>query len=239
MNARLKAGLFFMMFLSLAAASCFAVPVPARIRSHSEVVELEGAESVWVEILMGAGTLEVRGDAAELMEGNFTYSRQVYAPDISYQVRSNGIGKLEIKQDDKPGIQLHSNFKNDWELSFNDQVPLQLDVTLGAGENDLDLTGLNLESFSMNMGAGASRVDLRGDLREDLTVQIQGGVGELTLLLPADTNIDMEVNGGLGEIKTSGLYRENNHFISKYSGTGPTLYVDIDAGVGQLDLLVE
>jgi hypothetical protein len=239
MNTRLKAGLFLMMFLSLAAASCFAVPVPAQIRSHSEEVELDGADSVQVEILMGAGRLMVGGNAAELMEGEFTYSRRAYAPDISYHVSSNGTGKLEIRQDDNPGIQIHSNFRNDWELSFNNQVPLQLDVTLGAGESDLNLEGLVLESFNLKLGAGASRVDLSGDLEQDLTVQIQGGVGELTLLLPANTNIDMDVNGGLGEINTSGLYRENSHFISKYSGTGPTIFVDIDAGVGQLNLLAQ
>ena len=239
MEKKLMGLLLVSTVLSLAVVSCIASPITVQIRSHSEKVELEDADSVNVDIKMGAGKLEVNGGAGTLMEGEFSYSNRAYAPEVSYRVRSNGIGSLQILQEDKPGIQISSSYKNDWDLVFNNDIPIDMDITLGAGESILDLEDLNLENFTMQMGAGESYVDLSGDIKDDLSVDIQGGVGELTLILPPDTNIEADVSGGLGEINTSGLYRENDHFISKYSGSGPVLYITIEAGVGQLNLLVQ
>ena len=234
-----KKSLLIILILSLAAVSCIATPVTARIRSHSEEVDLEDADSVDVEILMGAGKLEVSGGADQLLEGDFTYSDRDYAPDISYRVRSTGSGSLQIEQQDKQGVQVHTNFKNEWDLRFNNDVPMEIEVTLGAGEAILNLEDLKLNAFTMKMGAGAAYVDLSGEMAQDISVDIQGGVGELTLILPPDTNIEADVTGGLGEINTSGLYRENTHYISKYSGDGPVLTLIIQTGVGKLNLLVQ
>ncbi|MCJ7716902.1 MAG: hypothetical protein MUO54_10355, partial [Anaerolineales bacterium] len=158
---------------------------------------------------------------------------------ITYRVRDNGTGDLRIEQEDGPKFRVQSNYKNDWELIFNDSVPLELEVTLGAGESILELADLNLESFELKMGAGSSYVDLSGELEHDLSVNMQGGVGELTVVLPPETNLDIEVTGGLGEINTQGLYQEGNQFVSKYSGSGPVLSITIEAGIGQLNLIVE
>ena len=235
----IKKVLIIIGLVSLSAVSCVVTPVAGRVRSHSEEVSLDGAESVLAEILMGAGKLVVEGGADQLMQGDFTYSYSEYAPDIDYRVRMNEVGLLEIKQEDKPGIRVNTNYRNDWVMKFNEDVPLELDVTLGAGESDLDLSELNLENFSLQMGAGAAYIDLSGDLDDDLQVNIQGGVGELTVVLPDDTNIEVEVQGGLGEINTSGLNRDGNLYVGKYSGSGPVLYVSIEVGIGELNLLVQ
>jgi hypothetical protein len=239
MDYRIKKILIIIGLVSLSAVSCVATPIAGRVSSHSEQISLDGAESVQAQILMGAGKLVVEGGADQLMEGDFTYTYREYAPDIDYRVRLNEVGVLDIKQEDKPGIRVNTNYRNDWVLKFNEDVPLELNITLGAGESDLDLSELNLENFSLQMGAGAAYIDLSGDLDDDLRVNIQGGVGELTVVLPADTNIELDVQSGLGEINTSGLNREGNLYVGKYSGSGPVLYVSIEVGVGQLNLMVQ
>ncbi len=239
MDKRIKFSLHLIAVLSIAVVSCIAIPVVSRVGSHSEVIDLEDAESVTAEIMMGAGKLVVQSGTEALMEGEFHYSYRDYAPDITYHVRSGGRGDLQVVQDDGPKFRVQLNYKNEWELVFNEEIPLDLDITLGAGESVLDLTNLNLESFALKMGAGASYLDLSGTLDQDLSVTIQGGVGELTLLLPPETNINVEVTGGLGEINTKGLYRDGALFVSKYSGSGSVVNIKIEAGIGQLNLLVQ
>jgi hypothetical protein len=239
MENKIKKLLMIIGVVSLSITSCVVNPVEGRVRSHSDEVSLDGAESVQAEILMGAGKLVVEAGAKELMEGYFTYNYREYAPDIDYRVRNNNVGILEIKQEDKPGVNVSRNYRNDWEIKFNKDVPLELDITLGAGENDLDLSELNLVAFSLQMGAGEADIDLDGVFEDDLRVDIQGGVGELTVLLPADTNLEVEVQGGLGEINTSGLDRDGNLYVGEYSGSGPVLYISIEAGIGQLNLSVQ
>jgi len=239
MEKRIKTSLLIIAVMSIMVVGCIATPLMSREGSHTEVIDVEEADAVSAEVIMGAGKLEVQSGAEALLEGEFHYSYRDYAPDISYRVRSNGTGDLIIEQDDGPNFRVQTTYKNEWELVFNDAVPLDLEITLGAGESILDLADLNLESFELKMGAGSSYVDLSGEIEHDLTVNIQGGVGELTVILPPETNINAEVTGGLGEINTQGLYQEGHQFTSKYSGSGPVLYITIEAGIGQLNMLVQ
>ena len=239
MDKRIKVSLLLIAALSLVVAGCVAIPAVSGVGSHTEVIDPEDAESVTAEIIMGAGKLVVQSGTEALMEGEFHYNYKDYAPDIAYRVRSSGRGDLLVEQDAGPNFRVPSNYKNEWGLVFNEEIPLDLDITLGAGESVLDLADLNLGSFALKMGAGSSYVDLSGILDQDLVVNIQGGVGELTVLLPLDTNINAEVTGGLGEINVKGLDREGQMFVSKYSGPGPVLNITIEAGIGQLNLSVQ
>jgi hypothetical protein len=239
MDKRIKFSLFLIAALSIAAVGCVAIPAVNSVESHTEVIDAEDADSVTAEIMMGAGKLVVQSGTEALMEGEFLYSYRDYAPDITYRVRSSGRGDLLVEQDDGPKFRVQSDYKNEWELTFNEEIPLDLDITLGAGESILDLADLNLGSFSLKMGAGAAYVDLSGILDQDIVVNIQGGVGELTVLLPLNTNIIAEVTGGLGEINIKGLDREGEMLVSNYSGPGPVLNITIEVGIGQLNLLVQ
>ncbi len=225
--------------LALLAVSCAVNPVNGPVRTRSDQVSLDGAETVQAEILMGAGKLVIDAGAKQLLEGLFTYSNREFAPEINYRVQSSAVGLLEIKQPEKPGNYISPNFRNDWEIKFNQDVPLELEVTLGAGETMLDLSQLNLVSFTLQMGAGEASVDLDGQYKDDLNIDIQGGVGELTVVLPDDMMIEVQVQGGLGDINTSGLYRDGDFYRGNYSGQGPVLYLSISAGIGELNLLVE
>ena len=239
MDKRIKFSLFLIAVLSISAVSCIAIPEVSEVGYHSEVINVEDADSVTAEIVMGAGKLEVQSGTESLMEGEFHYSYRDYSPDITYRVRSGGRGDLLVEQDEGPKARVQSNYKNEWELVFNEEILLDLDITLGAGESIFDLADLNLESFALKMGAGASFVDLSGALGQDLSVNIQGGVGKLTVLLPLDTNINAKVTSGLGEINTKGLDQDGEMFVSTYSGSGPVVNIIIEVGIGQLNLLVQ
>jgi len=239
MGKKIKVSLLIIAVLSIAAVSCIAIPVFSRVRNHTEVIDLEDAESVTAEIIMRAGKLVVKSGTETLLDGEFLYSYPNYAPDISYRVRSSGKGDLLIQQNDGQKFLTPSNIKNKWELIFIEEIPLDLDITLGAGESVLELADLNLESLVLKMGVGDSNLNLSGTLDQNLSVNIQCGIGELTVLLPPGTNITAEVTGVLGEINTKGLNRDGKLFVSEYSGSGPVLNITIEAGVGQLNLLVQ
>jgi hypothetical protein len=227
-----------MIVISFMTTSCGNHPSFARPWTDSEQVSLDDAESVEVEIMMWAGELNVESGTDLLMEGNFTFSRLAYGPDVSYRVGEDGVGILKVEQEETPGVQVNSNYKNEWNLVFNGQVPLKMDLVLSAGESVLDLGGLNLQDFSLKMGAGAAYVDLTGDYQDDLEVNIEGGVGKLTLVLPSEMRIEAEVNGGLGAITADGLVREGDRYTSSYEGSGPVLRIHIDGGIGEINLRV-
>jgi hypothetical protein len=208
------------------------------MQRESQMVNLENAQSVNTELRMGAGELNVSGGADALMEADFAYNVAEWEPEVSYDV-SGDTGELIVEQGSGEGVRLGGDARNEWDLRFNDEVPTDLHVEMGAGESNLDLDSLRLTGLDLQMGAGKTTVDLTGDYGQDLEASIQGGVGEATVLLPSEVGVRARAQGGLGKIDAEGLQREGDSYVNDaYGDSEVTLEVDVQGGVGQIILEV-
>ncbi len=228
------------------------------LQTESETVELGDAESVSVDIDMGAGELDVSGGAGNLLEATFTYNVDELDPTVTY---SNGrlvVGHGDVKAGIGSFFDL-DDYRNEWDLRFGDGIPMEmtidlgagrvdltlgslamtrLDINAGAGDVDLDLSGSQtLNRLDFDMGAGELTLDLTGDWQDDLDAAIRGGVGALNLKLPSDVGVRVEVDGGIGGVDTSGLTKDGDFYTNDaYGESDVTLHIDIDGGVGQINL---
>jgi len=260
-------GLLLVMVLvvsALFASGCNLVRVDVGpLQTDSETVEAGTAESVRVEINLGAGELDVSGGASELLDAEFTYNVERWTPEVDYSV-SGSRGQLVVKQ---PTINREfplafDDVRYEWDLRFSNDMPLDLVVNMGAGEGRLDLGSLNLktvdfdggaggvqidltsstvEKLDVSIGAGNLDLDLSGDWAQDMRADINGGVGSASLRLPADAGVRVEVHGGLGEVNAHGFNRDGDVYTNAaYGDSAVTLDIQIDGGVGSIDLrLVE
>jgi CubicO group peptidase (beta-lactamase class C family) len=223
----------------LAVTGCGGGAKVGELQTESQSVELAGAESVRVEINLGAGELEVAGGAQKLLEADFAYNVAELKPEVEYTD-----GTLVVQQPDVEGgiapFRDLDDYRNEWNLRLYDDVPMDLIVNVGAGTSDLQLTGLSLTTLGINMGAGESTVDLSGDWASDLDVTINGGAGTLTVRLPGNVGARVKVEAGLGKINAPGLTKEENAYTNHAYGVSEvTLQADIKAGVGEISLEVE
>jgi hypothetical protein len=180
--------------------------------SHS--IQPEDAQSVRAHLMMGAGELKVSGAADALMEGDFSYN-------VADWKRLGG------------------DARNEWDIRFNDEVPTDLVVEMGAGESDLDLDSLTLTGLDLEMGAGETTVDLTGDYTRGFDASIEGGVGEATVLVPSEVGVRVRAESGLGKINAEGFQSEGDSYVNDaYGDTDVTLDVDVRGGVGQINLEV-
>jgi hypothetical protein len=231
------------------------------LRSESATVELGDASSVDVEIEMAAGELQVAGGASDLLEADFTYNVAELEPEVEYRndklsvqtpdVEDTGIGTLWDLDD----------YRYEWDLRLNDDVPIDMDITMGAGTSDLDLGSLTLTTLdiqagageitlnlsgttsltrlSVDAGVGEITIDLTGDWQQDLDAAIRAGVGKLTVLLPRDVGVRVDVERGISDTDTRGLSRDGDDYVNDaYGESEVTLRIEIDAGIGQINLEV-
>ena len=207
------------------------------MQRESQSVDLENAQSVRAQLTIGAGELNVTGGADALMEADFSYNVSGWEPEVSYDLSSD-TGELTVEQGGSDeGVSLSGDARNEWDLRFNDEVPTDLVVQMGAGESDLDLDSLTLTGLDLQMGAGKTTVDLTGDYGQDLDASIQGGVGEATVQLPSEVGVRVRAEGGLGKINAEGLQREGDSYVNDaYGDSEVTLEVDVQGGVGQINL---
>src|ERR687898_432970 len=208
------------------------------MQRESQSIQAENAQSVRADLRMGAGELNLTGGADQLMEADFAYNVPDWKPKVNYDV-SGDMGELTVRQGDGGGVRLGGDARNEWDIRFNDEVPTNLSVQMGAGESDLDLDDLTLTGLELEMGAGRTTIDLTGDYERDFVASIQGGVGQATVELPSEVGVRVEAQGGLGEINAEGLQKEGEAYVNDaYGDSEVTLDVDIQGGVGQINLEV-
>jgi len=208
------------------------------MQRESRSIQAQDAQAVRSKLQMGAGELNITGGADQLMEAEFSYNVSNWKPKVSYDV-SGERGALRVKQGSGGGVRLGGDARNEWDISLNDEVPTDLVVEMGAGESDLDLDSLTLTGLDLQMGAGKTTVDLTGDYAQDFDASIEGGVGQATVLLPSEVGVKAKAEGGLGKINAEGLKREGDSYVNDaYGNSGVTLSVDVQGGVGQINLEV-
>ena len=226
----------------------------------SQTVELGDAEEVRVDLRMGAGQLNIDNRAESLMEADFIYNIESWAPEVSYSVE-DGKGKLTVRQPQTNQINVTGNLKYEWDLRFSRGIPLDMRIDCGAGDHDIDLAELSVTSLDVKMGAGNVKIDLTenpdlGDMEfdigagnvdidldgvweNDVNIAIQGGVGRIVLRLPKDTGVRVNVSKGVGNVDASGLLREGDTYTNAaYAESKAILDINIQAGVGQIELNV-
>ncbi len=193
------------------------------MQEKQESIPLEEAESATVELLFGAGKLKVKAGASDqLFSGHFRYNVEEWEPEVTY-----GDSVLTIEQGSAEGDWgwPTGNVRNEWELEFSPEILLEMNLQIGAGEGDLDFTGLRLAELDLDAGAGdlkmrfdepnesvmsrlsldagASKLEVVGiGNASPERVQIQGGVGDITLDFTGtwSHSADVEVTAGIGAL---------------------------------------
>ena len=177
----------------------------------------------------------VTGSAKKLLEADFTYNVAKLKPEVEFTD-----GTLVVQHPDVRGyrtLQDIRDFRNEWDLRLNNDVPMNLSLEMGAGTSDLQLAGLSLTGLDVKLGAGKSTVDLSGGLTRDLDVTINTGAANITVQLPRDVGVRVEINAGLTAINAPGLTKDGNVYTNDaYGVSDVTLQIKMEAGVGQINV---
>jgi hypothetical protein len=208
--------------------------------SHTEeVVELQGAKSVRAELKLGAGELNLEGGSSHLLNSRFLFNRKWDSPRVNYRVGTDGKGELEIAQDKGSGINFGAG-DNNWDLTFNNDVPISFRIDMGAGEGNLRLRDMNVTDLELQLGVGTVELDLTGARRSDLDVTVKGGVGHATIRLPKDLGVRAHAAGGIGSIDAEGLHKDGSDYTNDMWGKTPhKITLDVQGGIGSIELVQE
>src|ERR671910_471580 len=168
------------------------------MQRESQSIQAENAQSVRANLRMGAGELNLTGGADQLMEADFAYNVPDWKPKVNYEV-SGDTGELTVRQGNGGGVRLGGDARNEWDIRFNDEVPTNLSVQMGAGESDLDLDDLTLTGLELEVGA---RVEAQGGLGEINAegLQKEGEAYVNDAYGDSEVTLDVDIQGGVGQI---------------------------------------
>ena len=222
----------------LTTLSLMAGCIPAKIgetKIESESLELKGAKKVRAELKIVVGELRISGGAKKLLEADFIYNVPSFKPQVKYEVQGDE-GVLTVRQPETSRSG-GSGARNEWNLTLNDKVPLDLRVECGVGTSNFELGSLSLENLDIQTGVGDTTVELLGDWKKDLHASIKGGVGKATLRLPGNVGVHVESEKGIGSVSARGLKKEGNTYTNEaYGKSKVTMNIQVQAGIGEIQL---
>jgi hypothetical protein len=193
------------------------------MQDRQEAIPLGDTRSATVEILFGAGELTLAaGTSDQLLSGHFRYNVERWAPEIAFEDGTLTIEQGSTRQD--WGFPT-GNVHNEWDLEFSPHIPLTMDFEVGAGDGELDFSGLQLEELGLKLGAGdykvrfdepneaamgqftldagASKLEVTGiGYAGPQQMRVQGGVGDITLDFTGTwpRSSDVQVTAGVGSV---------------------------------------
>ncbi len=123
---------------------------------------------------------------------------------------------------------------DDWEVHLSPRVGYTLDINIGAGSAELDLTGLDIRDFRATTGAGRVLVILPDE--GDLTGKVTGGAGQLIIKIPEDMAALIRVQRGLGALTISDRFSktDDGYVTGDWHSNDNRVELDIEVGVGQV-----
>lgn len=203
----------------------------------TRAVELGGAKTVRARLEMGAGLVRLSGGSSRLLDADFRYGRREGQPRVEYRV-SGTEGQLDVTEEQNHVV--FGNSHSEWDLHFGENVPLDLRLDMGAGQNNLRLAGLNVSHLEVHMGAGELNLDLTGVRTTHLDAIVEGGAGQARIHVPKDIGTRIRASGGIGSINVRGLTRDGDAYVNEaYGKTPATIDMSVNGGVGQIDLIAE
>lgn len=156
-----------------------------------------GEKSMAVDVEYAAGRLRLEPAAQDVLyRARLRYDAKVFEPRIQYAA-----GKLDVSIGS--GRVRGRNMKGgDLSLQLSDRTPMELELSFGAAEAQLELGGLRLRDLTVETGASATTLHVsRANPEVCETVEIDVGAARFEAQGLGNLNArKMEVNGGVGEV---------------------------------------
>lgn len=196
--------------------------------------------ATWAEVIIApaVGTLHVEAlpESANLIEG-------VIHPGRGERVRRDfavkgGAATFTLRSEGTAFGPFIGGWGDEWawDLGLNPQVPLELRINLGAGQSDIDLTGLRVRYLKVSMGVGQTTVVLPDEGRFE--ARIEGAVGQTVVVIPEGLAARVRVDTGLaGSQLPDGYQRRDGVYTSPgYESAENRVDLEVNQAIGHVKI---
>ena len=174
------------------------------MRSFATFRQLHGETRLRADLEYRSGGLRIApGRANELYRMDASYDEDRYSPASTYDA-ARGVVTLGLRPGGEGGLRVVSTrqLRQDANIAFAPSVDLDLDLTLGAVQADIELGGLSLTDLTME--AGASQAVIRfsePNQSRCRAAAITAGAAQLTVLGLGNSRCDrFRLEGGMGKV---------------------------------------
>ncbi|MFD1020028.1 LiaF domain-containing protein [Thalassobacillus hwangdonensis] len=188
---------------------------------------------------LGAGSFRL-ASVEDVNSINLDIAYNGQEPSCSFD-NSKSPNVLKVSQSSQKGTSW-KGVKQKWNITLPEKYPTSLKVDLGAGNYDMNLSGMKLNKVDLNAGVGDCRLDLSNAVIEKIIpVDIDGGVGSMRVHISKHTPAKIKLSKGIGSFSAQGLILSGtkDYYTEAYKEGEPYLNLRINIGVGKVEILSE
>jgi hypothetical protein len=234
-------GLFLIVAIMAGALWVAGVGLPGSQVVTGDQVEfsLQGASRAEVKILPSAGT--VRLDRLENSDALLVGVVPASTPNqkiVQEFTKSGEVARLTLQSS---GAQFFfptsRQNQSTWNLELTPDVPVHLEVSYGAGDGTIDLSGLRIPDLNFSMGVGMATITLPTEGL--VNAKIEGAIGTITILIPAGTAVQLKADTALvaRSLPAGYVKQGENSFVSpNYDSAENRVILDVGLAIGTVTI---
>ncbi|GAB3809227.1 hypothetical protein GCM10028819_50130 [Spirosoma humi] len=168
----------------------------AHTNTFSESMEGDTREAV-LKLSGGAGRFFISEPTSELIKADTRQTVGTYSMSVDRDATTH-IPTIELKpREEKQDIDLKDGkFENRVDVHLNATPIWTMDVALGAGQGDLDLSAYAVRS--LKLGVGAADLDLKlGAKADQADIKLDVGAASVTVRVPKEVGCQIKKDGAL------------------------------------------
>jgi hypothetical protein len=209
---------------------------PDKETASQNVTMPQDAERYAVDIDFSAGRVYLDGETRDLMDASFE-TPAGHGPRVD--LSEGDTAELTVTSDRWTVPFGMSGNSQTWRMSFNNRLPADFVIDLGAAQAELDFGGINLET--LNLSGGAAQADLRfGANVDQLTADIDMGAAGIKIRLPQGSAVRLDYDAGVSALdvpddlrsRGDGMYETDG-----YADADRRILLNIDSGASDIEVL--
>lgn len=166
-----------------------------------------------------------------LTAGTYSISDQVNGKthDIEFNMKSkNQTNRFKIDED--------FDLQNDVYLKLNTKPIWEIDVKIGAGDLNFDMSKYKIEKIDIETGAAS--IDLKlGDKQDKMKIDVSSGVASVRLNIPETVGCRVKMNGIFNSKDFNGFTKNGDYYTtSNYESAEKTIEVKMSSAMSSLEI---
>jgi len=212
--------------------------VGEKLTTEEIAYDLGDAASGEINLSLDAGQMTIGALAADSKNVIAGTVRQ--APREAVTSSHNYFGtevQVDIQSRWPQSYLFNSEINHTWDLALTGRIPLDIDLSLGAGEIVADLTGLKVTSVNVKIGAGHLLLILPENAKIDVEISIGAGSAEIKLPDGSAYRIDCTTGVGNCELPNGSGFWGQNYTSPEYSSADQKVDIHVSVGVGEAEVI--
>jgi hypothetical protein len=194
---------------------------------------LNGVTQAEIVIEPGVGSLNIDklSDSNDLIAGTISTS-EAFRLDETYS-REEGTATYSLKTTGNAQyIPVYSGGTWTWNLGLTPELPMSLDLNLGAGFADLNLSDLEISNLKSVLGVGMMSIVLPDE--GDFIAKIDGAVGKVDVMVPEGLEVRIRSELGLATLRVPPSYLDLGEIYTSpgFDRSENQVELDIEMGIG-------